>query len=539
MASVLERERIRQEQISLIKEKESSNAIERAQRLVREARVKKEKEAEAAIALANELKGPSPAKVPRHSAAISMGAASSSTPVQPSVVVKAASDAANVEKANRAEALARLEMMKMAKNMDSAAPPPPPLAQRRQSTAASKVRRKPTVTEPPITDSFSESTSLDSWSSKSKSSVAQGGTPNKSETVKPSAAKTVNVQARTTTVLSDVRPKGVVAVQMKPTESDTSDETVTRNDKNPSESESVKPFELPNGWVAYTDEASGEIFYYCASTGESSWIRPTTPAPLMAVPSRPKSLRTAVLNDVNANASIIPVGWSRHYDEQSKEYYYFCDATRESVWELPSLSVRPPAPAARRPSTEAAKVATLNPASPTSEGHEATEGEQDDDTLSVSSTSSVSQVKPQMNHGDTGDAFADETLPPGWIIVTDPATKYFYYWNVLTNKTKWDKPGAEIAEYKSELSEFVNSNLQETLKLRYPELYRTNSELAFQSLVANVGAVHDYNTIVLQSFNSAFLTAFVMMRDIFSVQSNVPGMGLLSAVGSSIPFASG
>lgn len=83
---------------------------------------------------------------------------------------------------------------------------------------------------------------------------------------------------------------------------------------------------LPEGWTENTDPTSGNIFYHCAATGETTWTRPALEA-----------------NTVPPSVSPLPDGWSEHADAATGNVFYHCAATGETTWTRPVPP--PPAPA--------------------------------------------------------------------------------------------------------------------------------------------------------------------------------------------------
>merc|ERR1719335_1513778 len=76
---------------------------------------------------------------------------------------------------------------------------------------------------------------------------------------------------------------------------------------------------LPQGWTENVDPASGNTFYHCAATGETTWTRPAPEVGAAAPPS----------------ATPLPDGWSEQLDAATGNVFYYCTATGETTWTRP------------------------------------------------------------------------------------------------------------------------------------------------------------------------------------------------------------
>jgi hypothetical protein len=639
----LERERQRQAAISRIKEQESTDAIDRAQRLVAEARAKREKDAENANRLAQELlvtknnRSSTANKAsnrvsasPTKSSNNSVNTSATNNAMTGSLNLKTSADANAIEQANRAEALARLEMLRMAKEKaksGEALPPPPPIAQRPVSASVSKnannAKRKSGVTNnnstTNSTTSGSAGTGVSAVDTSSKVIVSETR-PSPVKKIAQSATKSQTSTSSTPPPIPQATPTPASAAveSSKPIGKATTTKqqqqdggktaaaasTVANSKENldtattPPTVDQV-PSDLPLGWSVHVDKSTGDTFYYNQATGQSVWDKPTADmqpvaAPTTAATSPARPLSIKITTATASQDKPLPAGWTKHVDKSSGDNFYYNTVTGESVWDMPIEAAVAPAPEMPKPQEQpqqqeqqqSVKAESQTP-SPvlirTTTVGSTDMDDNNDDARSDVSTSSNSNINNNANNNNGSSSSStiavDDSLPVGWIILTDASTGYPYYWNVLTNKTKWDKPEPETAVgvgavgadaitsptspaspaspsspySKTELDEYVNTNLQSLLQEQFPQLYRTSSEIAFGKLLhsedhANGNGSNkykgnvllEYYTIILQSFNSAFLTAFVMMRDVFQLQFNAPiAMTVAGAVASSVPFAAG
>jgi hypothetical protein len=178
--------------------------------------------------------------------------------------------------------------------------------------------------------------------------------------------------------------------------------------------------ELPEGWIETQDPDGGELYYYHAESGETSWNRPTS------IEEKKKSLELSMVEEEDDDAmnsiesseaeadddsSIpgpLPELWVESNDPSSGETYYFNSLTQEVSWERPSAEV---------PS----KVL---------DSKVDEENENGDDNLNA-------------NHeeNDNGSTTSQTLpLPIDWVESTDPTSGQTYYYNVESEETSWERP---------------------------------------------------------------------------------------------------
>lgn len=87
---------------------------------------------------------------------------------------------------------------------------------------------------------------------------------------------------------------------------------------------------LAMGWTENVDPATANTFYHNGATGETSWTRPASEAPVLLPTHYP-----------------LPEGWSEHADAATASIFYHCATTGETRWERPVPL--PPAPLAAGP----------------------------------------------------------------------------------------------------------------------------------------------------------------------------------------------
>ena len=82
--------------------------------------------------------------------------------------------------------------------------------------------------------------------------------------------------------------------------------------------------DLPPGWNAVTDPTSGRVYFYNASTNQTTWERPgaAQPQPPAPVPAAP------------AAQPPLPRGWTEAKTPEGKVYFYNTE-TQATQWERP------------------------------------------------------------------------------------------------------------------------------------------------------------------------------------------------------------
>ena len=101
---------------------------------------------------------------------------------------------------------------------------------------------------------------------------------------------------------------------------------------------------LPAGWEALRD-SRGNAYYFCAATGESTWDMPTAPG------------GDGVEEEEGAREEA--ARWTSHYDDDGHEYYHN-ELTGVTAWELPAgAKARPGSPAPRASKGSSSGVAAV------------------------------------------------------------------------------------------------------------------------------------------------------------------------------------
>lgn len=120
--------------------------------------------------------------------------------------------------------------------------------------------------------------------------------------------------------------------------------------------------QLPEGWFACAaGDGSGSVYYYNASTGESTWALPVAapapaPASATATAAAANTGQTASSEQEHkhkhrkASLYVLPEGWSQHTDARDGSVYYHNSASATSTWVRPGAgpcleSASTPAPA--------------------------------------------------------------------------------------------------------------------------------------------------------------------------------------------------
>jgi pre-mRNA-processing factor 40 len=165
---------------------------------------------------------------------------------------------------------------------------------------------------------------------------------------------------------------------------------------------------LPDGWSENVDPASGNRFYYNATTGETSWERPKP-----------------------AVAGGLPAGWAEHLDAASGRTFYYNAGTGETSWEKPGGSYAMPGASSTNDASGGLPegwAEHLDPSSGKTFYYKAATGE-------------TSWDKPQAPAA-AGTGGAADAVPEGWAEHVDPASGRTFYYKAATGETSWEKPVA-------------------------------------------------------------------------------------------------
>ena len=97
---------------------------------------------------------------------------------------------------------------------------------------------------------------------------------------------------------------------------------------------------LPNGWQEFTDD-SGNLYYYNAGTGETSWTRPTSDfSSDEAGVNKSHDSKNSAKEEENEEEVVneettLPSGWTSLSDESSGRIYFYNEGTGETSWDRP------------------------------------------------------------------------------------------------------------------------------------------------------------------------------------------------------------
>ena len=153
---------------------------------------------------------------------------------------------------------------------------------------------------------------------------------------------------------------------------------------------------LPAGWVAQTDSASGRVFYANALTGHTQWSPPAVPNALHSTERTPEHTPSPKAQlEVQPIEARLPGGWEERVDPTTARPFYVHRVTGASQWERPK---DPPVQSSEAP------------------------------------------------------AGADAMLPPGWQERSDQSGRIFYA-NLESGATQWERPSVASPRPSS-----VNSN---------------------------------------------------------------------------------
>ncbi|XP_058509973.1 rho GTPase-activating protein 12 isoform X2 [Solea solea] len=93
-------------------------------------------------------------------------------------------------------------------------------------------------------------------------------------------------------------------------------------------------------WQEYTDQESGQVFYYHPLTGQTTWSDPHSPSPLPAGDMDQSSVKeegqpTSPLPQLSPDSSQDSCVWEQLMDDVSGRFYYFNPTTGATSWTAP------------------------------------------------------------------------------------------------------------------------------------------------------------------------------------------------------------
>ena len=155
---------------------------------------------------------------------------------------------------------------------------------------------------------------------------------------------------------------------------------------------------LPAPWEERVSRSTGEVYYFNAETGESTYNRPG------AAPPDPR---------------VLPAPWEERVSRSSGKIYYFNPQTNESTYDRPTLDDKPQHDDAN-------------------EQHELFTSQDDEFATSTRAPGSSSTEVTQRREASL--LSPDASLPVGWTIRQSRSTGDTYYLNLLTAESTYEKP---------------------------------------------------------------------------------------------------
>jgi hypothetical protein len=219
---------------------------------------------------------------------------------------------------------------------------------------------------------------------------------------------------------------------------------------------------LPDGWERVVDENSGDVFYYNESTGETAWDPPSEEVidldeqagagrldpPEETSPPQDADGKTRDLpdNKIETSPDYVSDGWIELVDPGSGETYYFNEIDNTTSWERPvSLAITE---AEIDNENELGRNAEPEEDRPISESVEKPESSPEESAP----LNTVDEDEEVETHGKsdgqliTGDHDDLPALSEGWIELVDSSSGSLYYFNELTNDTRWEIPSSHGEE---------------------------------------------------------------------------------------------
>ncbi len=151
----------------------------------------------------------------------------------------------------------------------------------------------------------------------------------------------------------------------------------------------------PNGgWEEVADPSSGRVYYYNASTGETSWDRPAGGVAA--------SSTTSPQQETTGSGE-----WLEVTDPTSGRVYYYNPTTNETSWEKPE--------SIQQQQGDGGEVASTGDSTAPS-------------ALGTATAGQAAELPTATSQGND------------WVEATDPSSGQPYYYNTRTQETSWDRP---------------------------------------------------------------------------------------------------
>jgi WW domain len=167
------------------------------------------------------------------------------------------------------------------------------------------------------------------------------------------------------------------------------------------------PSALPEGWQELVDEASGQVYYYHAENGATTWELPVEQMPDASI----------------SDGEVMFTGSPAVMDRESSVV-----SPQGSESESPGASL----------------AVDLEPVDSVGEVQVADAFPGNSGAPEMSCTDAAAE----MSYVDAAPVELPEALPEGWIEALDEATGQVYYYNAAHNTTSWERPTAESGELK-------------------------------------------------------------------------------------------
>ncbi|KAL7431539.1 hypothetical protein ACHAXM_002719 [Skeletonema potamos] len=239
--------------------------------------------------------------------------------------------------------------------------------------------------------------------------------------------------------------------------------------------------ELPPGWFASIDEATGKTFY-CNKDGQSSWDKPqvedigntesndegsvensnaveyevvelkndayeTNKADLQE-PEAPGESAT-IEKTIPPSEENLPAGWSSSIDEATGNTFYYNEETGASSWERPPIKEADDASPEDEAPVEDATTDDSNVIETEEVAHDTVLQQPQVDEINDEQEAVLENSRSSEEPVGVEDTCAlsspEEDLPAGWVSSIDETTGKTFYYNEETGVSTWERPSIEEA----------------------------------------------------------------------------------------------
>ena len=151
----------------------------------------------------------------------------------------------------------------------------------------------------------------------------------------------------------------------------------------------------------------------------------------------PKVVEASGLGMDEPSLDSLPDGWMEIVDPASGRFYYLNETTKETSWEKPQCEQANQETPALAPETE-------------TEGEDSAKPNEEQNDTRIPEEGTIDETDkatpPTSENEEEVKAESPEILPEGWVVAIDPSSGQSYYYNSISQETRWERPIVEESE---------------------------------------------------------------------------------------------